>query len=644
MSSACNAGQMSVFTWEQGRPRPCRGSHGRSSVRTRLLGAGTLLSPLRSFCHFSFGLLLFPAALCAAERSYDFYQPTVKHVTIHEGKLAEGHYAYNHMASVEWFDGRFHVVWGGHAETFKEGVPGQLDLWATSPDFETWSSPQPLAHAGPNALARDPQCVQWQPNLLNFKDRQLWCVWSFNSANPELDGLYLSTLETGSDTWRHRRIQRRQDVGGRSCSIFASQNPVLLASGRVLAPVTLNYRDPKHDAGGGHATNSVVCRWNACLYTDDDGATWNCSTPVSSIDDTEAQWEPFFYEQTDGRIRAFMRNFTKGLPPGSQWRLTTVGTGSQKGTPILFPDDPAYSFMETANCRPQVFRLPGGRYCLLQQDAFVNHRDYQTRVNVALHFSRSGADDFVAACPLSRPSVLSAYPQGVAHGGNLYVAYTVGPGDQPRSIEGAIVTPAPRPDHYYVWPRSKELVKLQDTKDETGKKKVFRANPDARTALPVRMKSDGRETVRFSARASAGVDLDPLDFSAGHALNLRFETKIQRLQAVGMLILCSFGDRIPIRLGMPANRPNRLYAYTRTQWEPVADFATNQWHSLAVTVRSADFSVTADHSPSKTFPNPLVNPTPRLYLGDGFEVDYLNSNSGSEFLVDLQSLKTGNIP
>ena len=143
---------------------------------------------------------------------------------------------------------------------------------------------------------------------------------------------------------------------------------------------------------------------------------------------------------------------------------------------------------------------------------------------------------------------------------------------------------------------------------------------------------------------SAGVDLDPLDFSAGHALNLRFETKIQRLQAVGMLILCSFGDRIPIRLGMPANRPNRLYAYTRTQWEPVADFATNQWHSLAVTVRSADFSVTADHSPSKTFPNPLVNPTPRLYLGDGFEVDYLNSNSGSEFLVDLQSLKTGNIP
>ncbi len=589
-------------------------------------------------------MLLCAASAClsaeAAERPYEFYLPEVKHIMIHEGKLAEGHYAYNHMASVEWFDGRFHAVWGGHAETHKEGVPGQLDLWATSPDFEAWSSPQPLAHAGPNALVRDPQCVQWQPNLLNFHDRQLWCVWTFNSTNPALDGLYLSTLEVGANTWKHRRIQRRQEVNGLSCSIFASQNPVLLLSGRVLAPVTLNYRDPKHDAGGGHATNNVVCRWNACFFTDDDGATWHCSTPISSVDDAEAQWEPFFYEQADGRIRAFMRNFTKGLPNSSQWRLTTVGAGSQKETTLLFPDDPTYSFMETANCRPQVFRLPGGRYCLLQQDAFVNHRDYQTRVNVALHFSRSGADDFVAACPASRPGVLSAYPQGVAHGGNLYVAYTVGPGDQPRSIEGAIITPAPASDRFFVWPRAKELVRLQESRDTDGKKVISRANPGARTALPERKRAEGRDVIRFAGRASAGVDTDLVAFDAGQALTLRFSVKPLRLQEKGMLILCSLGDRIPLRLGMPANRPGKLYAYTRDQWRPVADFAANQWHDVRLTVRSADFSVTVDDAPAKTFPNPVVNPTPRLYLGDGFEVDYLNSNSGSEFLIDLQSLKT----
>ena len=47
---------------------------------------------------------------------------------------------------------------------------------------------------------------------------------------------------------------------------------------------------------------------------------------MAAIDDAEGQWEPFFYEQADGRIRAYMRNFTKAIPPGTQWRFTAVGT------------------------------------------------------------------------------------------------------------------------------------------------------------------------------------------------------------------------------------------------------------------------------------------------------------------------------
>ncbi|MEI6232840.1 MAG: sialidase family protein [Planctomycetota bacterium] len=585
-----------------------------------------------------FAVLVLAVHVCAAENSYEFYQPQVTHVTIHEGKLAEGHFAYNHMPSVEWFDGRYHAVWGAHAETVLEGKPGQVNVWTTSTDFTQWSAPQHLAHTGPGALARDPLCVQWQPNLLNFHDRQLWCVWSFNSKVPELDGLYLSTLDKGSGDWHHRRIQRRQDVNGMSCSIFASQNPVLLSSGRVLAPVTLNYREPKRDAGAGQPASGTVRRFNACFYTDDGGATWACSNPISTVEDAEAQWEPFFYEQSDGNLRVFMRNFTKGIPLGTQWRLTTVGSGAALGTPVSFPNDPIYSFMETVNCRPQIFRLDGGRYCLLQQDALVNHRDYSTRLNVALHFSRSGNDDFVAGPPVSRPGTISAYPQGVAHGGNIYLAYTMGPGTQPRSIEGAIVTPAPLAGRYYVWPRSKEILKMQDIADETGKKNVVRTNPDARTALPRIKTVDERKAIQFNARASAGVDIDPVDFAAGQTLEFQFETHVLRLQPVGTLIFCSLGDRIPIRLGMPANRPGKLYAYTRNQWEPVGDFALQQWHTLRVTVRGTDFTVSCDGHVSKTFPNPLVNPQPRLYLGDSFEVDYIYSLSGSEFLVDLASL------
>lgn len=42
--------------------------------------------------------------------------------------------------------------------------------------------------------------------------------------------------------------------------------------------------------------------------------------------------------------------------------------------------------------------------------------------------------------------------------------------------------------------------------------------------------------------------MDPVDFAAGQSPEFRFEAKALRLQSAGMLILCSFGDRIPIRL------------------------------------------------------------------------------------------------
>ena len=83
-----------------------------------------------------------------------------------------------------------------------------------------------------------------------------------------------------------------------------------------------------------------------------------------------------------------------------------------------------------------------------------------------------------------------------------------------------------------------------------------------------------------------------------------------------------------------------IYAYTRNQWEPVTDFSADRWHSLRLVVRGGEFSVMVDGSAARTFPNPIVNPSPRVYLGDGFEVDYMRSNFGSEFHIALDSLVT----
>ena len=112
------------------------------------------------------------------------------------------------------------------------------------------------------------------------------------------------------------------------------------------------------------------------------------------------------------------------------------------------------------------------------------------------------------------------------------------------------------------------------------------------------------------------------------------------MQDRGNLVLCSFGDRIPIRLGMPSNRVGTLYAYGRDEWRPVGPFAVGEWQAVTITFGPQSFEVRIGNAPPKTFPNPLPVMNPRLYLGDGYDVDYVRSNAGSKFLIDLASVRT----
>jgi len=54
-----------------------------------------------------------------------------------------------------------------------------------------------------------------------------------------------------------------------------------------------------------------------------------------------------------------------------------------------------------------------------------------------------------------------------------------------------------------------------------------------------------------------------------------------------------------------------------------------------------EFSVAIGNDEPKVFDNPIVLPNPRLYLGDGYESDYLpRHNNESQFYIDLDSVKT----
>ncbi len=570
--------------------------------------------------------------------TYTLYNPRIIEGSIYDGAFGCGEFAYNHMVSIEWFDGSFYAVWGANPTTNREGQPGQVNVLSSSKDFVSWS--HPLVLTGPE-LSVNPLDVGaevfWQPELINVNEKELWCFWSFGKEPPfdhetpewgDPDsgrGLYVSRRTAGADSrWQHTKIMGLVDIDGVVCAPFASQNPFMCADGRIIIPITLT------DGAGAPTEDDpgpIARRWNVCAWTDDEGTSWNLSNPISRVDDPSAQWEPHFWEQHDGRIRGVMRNFdapevrTAPLPP-VQRQLTVVSEPTRRGEPISFELEPTYAFIETGRTRSQVFRV-GPRWCMLGADSYTPTGG---RIQLALYFSRTGEMDFVAGPMYNTRHAYSTYSQGIERNGRLYIAWTTTENRHSQwRIRSAVVAPAPADDRHYVWPRSRSI---------QGEKWVYTPAPDIK-------EFDGREALHVRMRGSAGVEVDHVAFDRGQTLTVTFSAKALTVQKQGSLVLCSFGDRIPIRLGIPSFRPEALYAYGYDQWQRVGIFSQSAWHDISLQISCHEFVVSVDNEITRTFRNPVPSPSPRLYLGDGYEIDHhYASNDGSEFLIDLQSLAT----
>ena len=612
--------------------------------------------------------------------SYRLYQPEMEEHYLHRDEPG-GTYLFGHMASIEYFDGRFHAVWNNHhgfpyhkyLKEQGESVPFQRLLWQTSQDARSWTEPVRITEemtATPLDQWSDP-LTHWQPNLLNYLDRELWCIWSLGKGSysdldqdysdvdlSEITGTYLSVLGKGRDAqWVHRRIlaqvtaeapgARNENVRG---YLFPSQNPALLSSGRVVAPVTLV---PGTDRDLGSLKGDAY--YSAVIYSDDHGKTWEMSNLVTDTDNIAAQWEPHVMEQADGRLRMYMRDLPSsgGIHLEStdpRYRntirrplfMTTTGTGLNKGEPIVFDPDPERVWIETEGSRMHRVRLPDSRYCMFHHDVW-NNLNKGMRSNLALFFSRTDNNDYVAGPGITGPEP-AHYPQGLVHDGKLYVAYTRwNPGirhGEPlsefnkRGIAVSIIDPIPDPTVRYIWPRDKDVFAAANNawRNEINNRSFTRPFADTH---------DGRSCAVFRECGSAGVEIDPVDFEADEQLAVEFAFKILNAQTHGNLVLCSLGSRIPIRIGMPGNRPGMLYAYSRYSWEPVGALGMNQWNTLNISFGADTFSIRLNRSDAVSFVNPVRFPEQRLYLGEGYEVDFFESNRGSEFLIDLDSFCAG---
>lgn len=569
---------------------------------------------------------------------YRLFTPTVSHVTIHEATHRTGHYPYNHDVSVAWFNNRFYAAWNAHPDTHAEGHPGQINVIAESTDFEHWSEPEFfLGSTAVNGVTRS-DGVMWQPNLLNYKNQALWCFWCLTHSEGkswplEDSGTYFSYLPAGSGSrWVNVKILDRYSIEGLETLAFPSQNPFLCSNGRVLVPVTFIHApaDPRQSK-----------HWNAALYSDDEGKSWQVSSLLSQPSDAWANWEPHFHEQQDGKIRAFMRNMNKSFPRSpNYWLLTAESKGNQIGSPLIFEKDPVFSCMETGNSRMHVFQTDKGSYCMLHHDCIADHGTYDSRYNLALFFSRTGRDDFIPATPFSRKNVISAYPQGLARDGKIYVAYTVGGSGNCRSIEGAVIGGQPDPDHFWIFPRAKDRVALDVYKDAEGITCARRLNPGFEPPRVNQIEKDGRTCLVFNADVSAAVDVPKGDPRRSEVLQFKFRVKVLSPVCRQFLVLCTLGGAAPIRIGLPANRDRLLYAFGNDQWQAAGYFPLQEWVSLEIEFHARHFTVKINEGMAVKFGNPGNIAEYKLFFGDGYDSDYLLNNQSGEFLVDLHSIAT----
>lgn len=570
-------------------------------------------------------------------KHYNFYEPLITKTTIYDGIHDGSTFSYNHCVSIEYFNDKFYCAWQGNTSGIE--TDGTLNMYlSTSNNVMTnWSSP--IMFLKSSDTCRNPlgsNSHQVQVGLLNYQDTQLWCFSLNTDTTHASEGIIFSVLYPGSgEKWFSTLIHSlHMVVDGKDCMVYTSGNPYLCSTGRVLLPIvaqssakeTIIYKNMARDERR---------RYCGVLYSDNAGSIWNLSNFVSLPSEFCAAWEPTVCEQIDGKIRMFVRN---GLHPEYEYEyqnalqypnfLTTVGIGVELGESILFEEDLQVSDMQIFGDRAYITRLSGDRHLLLHHDLYTYRHAVDQRKNTALYFSRSGADDFVAGPSLGSEN--AQYPQGLEYNGKIYVGYSSGgiiitPNITEMDIKIAVFDPAPSSYSYYIWPRDDH----------------FYLEGNCTYVKPQRTISENREVILIQNRGSAGVETDAIDFENNDILKVEMDVKVNNIQNRGNLIICSFGDKIPIRIGVPSNRPNKVYVFSSKGWQLADEIDMYDWFNVKIQFGRKTFSVQINNQQVTEFENPANDFSPRFYLGDGYEIDsFFDSNADSEFVIDLTTFQT----
>lgn len=401
---------------------------------------------------------------------YEIYDPEITTTVAVDTYDNPAGLTYVSNSSLEYWAGQFWAIVDGTTLGVVEGSTGQQIWLTTSEDGVTWTPPvQPFRDS---LYCNNPisgSTLEWQPNLVVVGD-ELWCIWSGADT-------YISKLTNPAGKWINYRFEFATTVpsisttitgaatGGRSTRAtfdaltdwfaFPSQNPIVLANGMVLCPVTFQSQTLSTQTPAASAFTRQL-KFNALLKTVN-GTDWSVTRIDTSAFGDFCAWEPFAVENPAGHVYVYSRNLDARVTDEDFLLVARSLDGGVTFEPSVSAK------MLVPSTRGYARRVAKQRWLM----AHVDHPQNSTqnpdqalsqgvRRNGALFMSRRGVDDFIPGVNFSGHDTSMNYPQfTIGPDGAAYINYTSGVGsDIRRSLRVVKVDALPDDDTAYIHPRS----------------------------------------------------------------------------------------------------------------------------------------------------------------------------------------------
>jgi hypothetical protein len=558
--------------------------------------------------------MLAGAAVPAPRGKLSVYQPAVKTSDIYFGHpAAEPYLKYNHDVDIVRFRNRYIAAWNANTEG-AEHVPGQFNYLSTSEDFERWTKPVRLFTAEGGSINPVQADNQWQPAFINYHDRILYSAWcTFTGertfVSSSTDGVKWTNVEVPTAP----RALEGKVVG------FPTTHGLLTSKGVMVFPCSLPYKG-KFVVGD--------TRYAAMLLSTDGGKTWEWSDPIEAVSWPEAGedpsqfggelitlWEPSVYELPDGTLGLLIRNSTAQDAPERAEKphrmiLTATSSDGRKWTkarPI-----------EVDSICSRMLALSGARrpddFLMVMNDWHVRvpQRISNDRYFLSLFCAPVCDPDLLLPGPVVQPAGGRAfYPNGFAHQGRLYLAYTY-----PGGIHASIVDPLPDFTRPFLLPRGGRSGLVIEGRMARMEQRFSSLGLVLTSAL----------TRQDQLRLSFAMNVNRYSGAAFPLLTLGGKTRSGSV----VRVVYDAGERKDVvQVRMPGNR-----------WERAGELRMKAWTRFDLRIGASGIALAVDGSAPKEFAAPLMR---KISFGGLYETPEwpMGMSQASDVRLDLDSIAIG---